>query len=192
MMPGGNRARLDAFVEAEGQALLNTLRYYVLRAGIAWGAAVEPAATELLNEVLVEAYAHDDRLTPMVRPWLLGIAANLIKRKQADISKRSRREPLVRDLYLHMEDTLSDDELFDLLPAVGGQTTDDLEVNEQINQLLMGVTKSDADLLRLAILHDLDGEALAKALGITTGAARVRLHRALNRLREAQRKRVDD
>jgi DNA-directed RNA polymerase specialized sigma24 family protein len=40
--------------------------------------------------------------------------------------------------------------------------------------------------LRLAILHELNIEELAQALGITSGAARVCLHRALNRLRESQ------
>ncbi|MEO8392787.1 MAG: hypothetical protein ABI700_07325 [Chloroflexota bacterium] len=38
-------------------------------------------------------------------------------------------------------------------------------------------------MLRLAILSGLDGDALARELGVTAGAARVRLHRALNRLR---------
>jgi DNA-directed RNA polymerase specialized sigma24 family protein len=46
--------------------------------------------------------------------------------------------------------------------------------------------------LRLAVLHDLTGEALAQELGIKPGAARVRLHRALNRLREAWPRRLED
>jgi RNA polymerase sigma-70 factor (ECF subfamily) len=153
---------------------------------------VEQSARELLNEVMIEAFEHADRLTPEIslRPWLLGVAANLIKRRQVELSKRNRREPLMRDLYPHMQDEMSDEELFDQLPIVAA--LDPMEVDEKINHLLMGVAKSDADLLRLAILHDLSGESLAKELGITPGAARVRLHRALNRLREAQRNRVDE
>jgi RNA polymerase sigma-70 factor (ECF subfamily) len=191
-MPDQSRQRLEEFAEAESEALLKTLRFYVLRAGLAVGAAVEQAARELLNDVMTEAFEHADRLTPGIspRPWLLGIAANLIKRRQFELSKRNRREPLMRDLYPHMQDEMSDEELFDQLPAVAA--LDPLEVDEKINDLLTGVAKSDADLLRLAILHDLNGESLAKELGITPGAARVRLHRALNRLREAQKDRVDE
>lgn len=191
-MPDQPRQRLEQFAESDSEALLKTLRFYVLRAGLATGTAVEQSARELLNEVMIEAFEHADRLTPEIslRPWLLGVAANLIKRRQVELSKRNRREPLMRDLYPHMQDEMSDEELFDQLPIVAA--LDPMEVDEKINHLLMGVAKSDADLLRLAILHDLSGESLAKELGITPGAARVRLHRALNRLREAQRNRVDE
>jgi RNA polymerase sigma factor (sigma-70 family) len=192
MMPDQPRKRLEEFAETDSKSLLKTLRFYILRAGLAAGAAVDSAASELLNEIMIEAFEHADRLTPdtSLRPWLLGVAANLIKRKQVELSKRNRREPLMRDLYPQTQDAMSDEELFDQLPVVAA--LDPVEVDEKINNLLMGVAKSDADLLRLAILHDLDGEALAKELGITPGAARVRLHRALNRLREAQRNRADE
>jgi RNA polymerase sigma-70 factor (ECF subfamily) len=51
--------------------------------------------------------------------------------------------------------------------------------------LLEHVPVSDREVLRLALIHELDGESLARALGVRPGAARVRLHRALGRLREA-------
>jgi RNA polymerase sigma-70 factor (ECF subfamily) len=62
----------------------------------------------------------------------------------------------------------------------------DLETNEQVNLMLAGVAESDRQVLRMAILHELNGDSLARELGVTPGAARVRLHRALNRLRESQ------
>ena len=180
------RRRLEAFIEAESDALAKTLRYYVLRAGLASGAGVAVAASELLNEVTLEALRTAERLKPEVhpKPWLLGIAANLIKRKQDELAKRERREPLMRDLYPDLEETLSDEELFDQLPANITGTVEALEADETITQLLAGLSKSDADLLRLAILHDMSGESLAKELGVSEVAARVRVHRALNRLRE--------
>ena len=92
----------------------------------------------------------------------------------------ARREPLIRDLYAQTEEALTEDELFDLLPTFSDGDLTELEANETINSLLLGLTKSDSDLLRLAIVHDLDGAALAQALGITANAARVRLHRALD------------
>ena len=95
----------------------------------------------------------------------------------------------MRDLYAQTEDTLSDEELFDQLPTVTEGSLQELEVNEEINHVLAGLSPSDAEVLRLAILYDMDGAALGKALRISAGAARVRLHRALNRLRSAMQAR---
>ena len=184
-----SRQRLEQFIKAESAALHRTLRHYVLRAGLVGSGDANAVASELMNEITVEALRHAKRLTQEIQPraWLLGIAANLIKREQASRNKRERREPLIRDLYAQSEEALSEDELFDLLPTLSDGSLAELEANDTINSLLLGLTKSDADVLRLAILHDLDGEALAQTLGITANAARVRLHRALDRLREVHR-----
>src|SRR5436853_4291607 len=184
----GGRRRLEVFIESESDSIAKTVRYYVLRAGLASGAGIAQLADELFNDMVVEALRSADRLKPDMHPkaWLLGIAANLIKRRQTEMAKRDRREPLMRDLYPDMEDTLSDDELFDMLPVSTYSRLEDVEADETIQHLLSGLAKSDADLLRLAILHDMSGEALAQALGVSPVAARVRLHRALNRLRTAQ------
>ncbi len=180
-----SRQRLEQYVNAESGSLLKTLRYYVTRAGLATGAGIGQAADEILSEMVVEAFATADRLKPDIhpKPWLLGIAANLVKRRQTELAKRERREPLMRDLYAQTQDTLSDEELFDLLPVVTTESQEELEDNEQVTQMLAGLAPSDAELLKLAILHDMNGNELGKALGISPGAARVRLHRALNRLR---------
>jgi RNA polymerase sigma-70 factor (ECF subfamily) len=65
------------------------------------------------------------------------------------------------------------------------ETLEALEADENVRALLANVSADDAHVLRLAILNGLDGEALARELSITPGAARVRLHRALTRLRRA-------
>src|SRR6185295_3392863 len=132
-----------------------------------------------------EALETAGRLKPDIhpRPWLLGIAANLIKRQQAKRTKLEQREPLMRDLYAHTQDSLSDEELFDQLPVLNDTSLADVEVNEEISTLLSGLSQGEIHILRLAILYDMDGESLGTALGVTTNAARVRLHRALNRLR---------
>jgi RNA polymerase sigma-70 factor (ECF subfamily) len=184
-----SRQRLEQYINTESGSLLKTLRYYVMRAGLATGAAIGQTADDLLNETVVEAFATAERLKPDIhpKPWLLGIAANLVKRRQSELAKRERREPLMRDLYAQTQDTLSDEELFDLLPIVMEESLEELENNEQVAQMLAGLSPGDADLIRLAILHDLDGNALGKTLGISPGAARVRLHRALHRLRSSIR-----
>jgi len=190
----GNRARLQHTLETEGDSVLKTIHFYVLRAGLASGSEVAAVAGELFNEVAVEAFKSVGRLKPEYSPkqWLLGIATNLIKRRQAEAAKRNRREPLMRDLFPQMEETLSDDELFDLLPVASDGALGDLEAMERLNSMLSGLSKSDADLLRLAVLHDLNGEELAQELGISPGTARVRLHRALNRLRALHLQRTED
>lgn len=177
-----NRTRLRQFIEAESHVLTRTLGFYLSRAGLM------VSAEELLSEVVVEALKHEDRFNPARQPraWLLGIAANLIRRKQAELARLDKREPLARDLY--PGDAPSDDEVFDWLePFVGVESAEALDGNEAANALLASVSAEDAAVLRLAILNDLDGEALARELGITPGAARVRLHRALNRLRRTVR-----
>ena len=186
-----SRLRLENFIKEESVVLHKILRQYVLRGGLVGGGDVNTVAYELLNEVIVEAFVHAERLKDDIQPraWLLGIAANLIKREQANRAKRERREPLIRDLYAQSEEALSEDELFDLLPVTSERSLTELEANDTINSLLFGLTKRDADVLRLAILYDFDGAALAQALNITANAARVRLHRALDRLREVHRER---
>ncbi len=190
---GASRQRLEHYIEAESGSLLKTLRYFVMRAGLATGSAIGPAADELLSETVAEAFAHANRLKPdrPPRPWLLGIAANLVKRRKAEQARRERREPLMRDLYPQTQDALSDEELFDLLPNVTEESLEELEANEQARWMLAGLSRSDADLLRLAILHDMDGSALGQALRISPGAARVRLHRALKRLRASMQARSE-
>lgn len=185
--------RLRQFVEDESVSLLGTLRVYVVRANLATTPrAVNAMASELLNEVVAEALEHADRLRPDGQPraWMLGIAANLIKRKQAERAKRNHREPLVRDLYSDPYNTMSDDDLFDRFAAfVAGNSADNparrFEEDEQVSAMLAHLSEDDQRVVRLAVLNELDGRALAHELGIKPGAARVRLHRALGRLREA-------
>lgn len=180
-----SEARLRQFLQHESESLLRTLRYYVARAGLG---APEYTATELLNEVVVEALEHADRFRPGGQPraWLLGIAANLIKRRQAELARRSHREPLVRDLYPDPEDALSEDELFDRFAALATDNpAERLEEDEQVSAMLAHLSVDDRRVVWLAVLNGLDGQALAQELGVRPGAARVRLHRALRRLHAA-------
>ncbi len=183
-----NRALLRQFIEENADTLLGTLRVYVVRAGLTDWQGATLAAVELLSEVTVEALAHADRFRPSGQPmaWLLGIGANLIKREQAGRATRNRRELLVRDLYPRVQAAISEDELFDRFAALTvSDPAQDLEADEEVSAILAYVSNDDRRVLRLAVLHDLNGEELAAELGVTPGAARVRLHRALNRLRDA-------
>lgn len=184
---------LRQFLEREGEldALLSTLRMYVARARIAAGDSVPGEALELLNRVVVEALAHEDRFDPSRQPraWLLSIAANIIKREQVERAKRAHREPSIFSIYSKTGmsgETLNEDDLFDRIAALADAGPEqDLDANEAATALLTLVSEDDQHILRLAILHDLDSSAIGNALSISPGAARVRLCRALNRLRDA-------
>jgi RNA polymerase sigma-70 factor (ECF subfamily) len=181
-----HRQRLRDTLERETGPLLRTLRHYVLRAGLATHETADTAAHELLNQAAVEALADVERLADVREPaaWLIGIAANLIKRQRDDCARLNRREPLIRDLVPAPDADLSDGELFDQLARwADADPGHEIETQEQIDRLLAHVSTADQEVLRLAILHDLSGGRLAAALDTTPGAARVRLHRALSRLR---------
>lgn len=179
--------RLQCFIaENDGQLLL-TLKVYARKSGLSQNQAdAESIARELLSEVTVEALCHADRFDITRHPmsWLLGIAANMVKRRQASTSRLQRREPLLRDLYASQEHLLSDDELFDWL---GLQTTNEDDrrgyEDEHLTTLLTQLSPDDQQVIQLAILRDLDGDSVAKVLGVAPGTARMRLHRALRRLR---------
>ncbi len=168
--------------------LLGILRSYVKRMGLASGEEVPAAAVEVLQEVVLEALDHADRFNPAGQPiaWLLGIAINVIKRKKAELAKRSQRELSMSDLSLKQEEGLSESELFDQLMANSSAGPEqEIAANEQAELLLSLVSPEDQHVLMLAFLQGFEREALAQKLGISTGATRVRLHRALKRLRLA-------
>jgi RNA polymerase sigma factor (sigma-70 family) len=185
---------LPRLLEQEVPALELTLRTYVWRAGLATGEALRDATLNLLSEVIqtaLEQAAHYDRSREL-RPWLLGIAANLIKRQQVERAKRSRREPLVGDLWDETPETPGETALLARLAALSTPSPEEaVEAQEQVEALLRLVSVGDQQVLRLAILEDYDGEHLARQLGITPVAARVRLHRALQRLRGAWERQQD-
>lgn len=181
-----NQAFLRQFVENEAELLLKILCAYAVRFGVATPRTASAVAAELLSELVIEALRHADRYDRQRQPmaWLLGIAVNLIKRRRASSARLEQREPLLRDLAGDDADRFSDGELFDRFVAltVGGPAQA-LEQREQVNALLASLPEDERRLLRLAALHDMNGERLARELGISPGAARVRLHRALKRLR---------
>ena len=176
---------LKQFLAHESDELLKTLRMYVWRGGLAEGTAVTDSANELLQEVVVEALNHADRFQPdkPAKAWLLGIAANLVKRRQTAVAKQAKREPLARDL--NSQDMMADDALFDRLTAVHSPShAGQYEMNERVTAVLGQLSTEEQHTITCAILLEMDGKALAQTLGVKTGTARMRLHRALNHLRQ--------
>jgi RNA polymerase sigma-70 factor (ECF subfamily) len=187
------------FLTHHSTELLGTIRSYVLRMGLAQGQAVPDVALDVFQEVAVETLDHVERFRLDGQPmaWLLGIAINVIKRKKVAMAKQYQREVAFGRLALMLQEPCSEDELVDLIaPFTLPDPDHDVEANEQASLILSLVSQEDQQVLRLAVLHDFEREVLARELGITPVAARVRLHRALNRLRfawnELQRQQQSD
>jgi RNA polymerase sigma-70 factor (ECF subfamily) len=179
---------LKAFIAEHNDRLTHILRSYVLRMGLAAQDTALVTALDLLNEVVLIALDNADRFDPgrSAMGWMLGIAANLIKRRQAVLNTLERREPLALDLIGNADEALSDEEVFDRLAGLATSTADSwFERQAELHMLVAGLSADDQRVLRLAVNHDMDGAALAQALGIQPGAARMRLFRAIRRLREA-------
>ncbi len=180
---------LDFLAENTGP-LLGTLRSYVQRMGLAQGEAVAPTALEVLQETVIEALDHSGRFDPSRQPmaWLLGIAMNVIRRKRVERAKYYKHEFSIGQLTQVHGESLSEDEYFEMVAPLAFSGPElDVEADEQANNILALVSPEDRQILRLAYVYEFERESLAQQLGITPGAARVRLHRALTRLRTAWR-----
>ncbi|GCE14747.1 RNA polymerase sigma factor [Tengunoibacter tsumagoiensis] len=185
------RQQLLDFLTEQTPALLGTLRSYVQRMGLAQNGEISAVAADVLQEVVVEALEHSERFDPTRQPmaWLLGIALNVIKRKRTEVAKRSQRELSFAHLTVlrseHQESSAAENLLEQLVSCSIEGPERKLESDEQAQFILSLVSDEDRKVLQLAIVHDFERDVLAQALGITAVAARVRLHRALARLRIA-------
>lgn len=207
----GPEQQLHDFIRNNAATLRRTLRLYVSRAGLAKGEAVPDAADEVLQDTVVEALKSavkfDDAREPM--GWLIGIASNVIKRRRVKAASRRLHEVAVQntapagDPSEGPPERRSDSDLFDRLASLSAKygavpihlkhrtvalAQDDVAQNfdadEAVEALLARCSPEDRQVLRLAVLQGLDGRAVARELGVEPTAARVRLHRALKRLRK--------
>jgi len=172
--------------------------------------AAQELLAEVVVEALKSADRLDRSGRPP-RAWLLKIAANLVMRKQAERINRNKREPRVRDQNIGFQhstpgdpssESRSDAEFFDRIaaqimaeeirpsdktewarPLFIPKVLEEMIGEENAEALLALVSAQDQEVLRLSVIHDLDGKAVASALKIKHGAARKRLHVALNNLR---------
>ncbi len=190
-MPGnaqsGFEGDLRQFLQENTPLLLSIIRSYVVRAGLAHGNTVQFVAVDILQDAVLEALAHADRLDAGLQPkaWFLAIAANILKRKRAEVARRQQREILVSDISNHGEEIDEGDFFDQIVSHVQPGPEQAIEGDEQVVEMLSLVSPGDQEVLRLALLNDLDTSMLARILGVTPGTARVRLHRALTRLRAA-------
>ena len=148
------------------------LRYFARR--------VEPAAAEgLLGEVFRIAFEQRASFDPSrasARPWLYGIAANLVGRH-----RRSERR------RLHAMARLAARQPIDQNDVVGEHAAGSLDAAEAWSRLAGTVDLLPAverEALLLFAWENLSYDDIADALGVPVGTVRSRLNRARRRLRE--------
>lgn len=178
---------LRAFLQENIEPLQGIIRSYVVRAELAHGDAVQNAAHDVMNEATLLALAHAELFSTVRQPraWFLGIAANVIKRRRASFSKQKLRELSISPFIDTIEDSDTGDFFIYVSRLACPGPEQEVEIRAQVADMLSLVSPDDQQVLRLAFLQDLDTQHLALALNVPPGTARVRLHRALNRLRAA-------
>ncbi|HWO68718.1 MAG TPA: RNA polymerase sigma factor [Umezawaea sp.] len=135
------------------------------------------AADDLVADVFVAAIrgrAGYDPSRAAVRPWLFGIATNLMR-----THLRSRRRE--RDATARIEvPGHADSHENRVLDRVEAQVK-----ARQLTKALDGLAQRDRDVLLLTAWAGLDSTEVAQALDIPVGTVRSRLHRARHHLRAA-------
>jgi RNA polymerase sigma-70 factor (ECF subfamily) len=134
-------------------------------------------ADELASETFTRAFAQRgsyDSAYADARPWLYGIATNLLR-------NHARSEERRRRAYAR---AVERDELPDGVDGVAERLDASSRARDAV-QVLSRLTPADRDTLLLFALTDLDYAGIAIATGVPVGTVRSRLHRARRHLQTA-------
>ncbi|GAA3241695.1 RNA polymerase sigma factor [Actinocorallia longicatena] len=152
-------------------------RYFDVVHGYIAGRLDTQAADDLAAETFTLAFLHRDRFDPALgalRPWLLGIATNIIARHRRAEARRYRAlarsaGPDVQDG--HESRVVASVAAKDLQPRLAGA--------------LAALSAKERDVVLLMALGELSHEEIGQALGIPYGTVGSRLNRARGKLRAA-------
>lgn len=198
--------RIRQFLEENASATIlhKTIRQYLSKAKFLSSQELDETTLEVLSEVVAAALVSSERYDPTRSPmaWVLGIASNIVKQKRDRHFRLAKREKPISHIGLDPDDELiSPGDFFDRLAALDPHVFEAIAVDDPEPELarrqpllaaFARLPATDQNVLKLAFLHEMDGEALARELDITPGHARVTKHRALERLRQAYRKEGDE
>jgi RNA polymerase sigma factor (sigma-70 family) len=138
------------------------------------------AADDIVADTFLDAFRKRHRYDLSVRdarPWLYGIAANLIgKHSRAEVRMlrayaRTGADPVLTETASHT------DEADSRLASAA--------VRQDLAAALAALARGDRDVLLMVAWADLSYAEVATALGIPVGTVRSRLHRARARIRAA-------
>ncbi|WP_255950986.1 RNA polymerase sigma factor [Streptomyces odontomachi] len=136
------------------------------------------AAEDLMSETFITAFRQRHRYDlgrADARPWLFGIATNLISRHRR---AEARRLKALAQLPAPVDDA---EHVADLAVARAGAQ----RARPDLAAALARLSAGQRDVVLLVAWADLDYHETAEALGVPVGTVRSRLHRARSTLREA-------
>ena len=151
-------------------------RHHAAIAGFLRRRAPSPLGEELAAETFLVAFAARERYDLVradARPWLYGIAANLLRRHQRAEERRLRA-------YGRAATRTADTGAFDGVDA----RLDAAASTQALATALSVLGPGERDALLLYAWAELSYEQIAEALGVPVGTVRSRLHRARGVLRE--------
>jgi RNA polymerase sigma-70 factor (ECF subfamily) len=164
----------------EGEAFMTVCERHapLLRSWLRLRVGDGEAAAELLAETLAGAWAARSRFRDpgdgSAAPWLFGIASKQValywRKRRVESSARERIGMVVRGYEADPVD--ESDERLDLLSR-----------GAELEAALSALPAEQRELLRLRVVDELDYGTLAGRFGISEGAARTRVSRALANLR---------
>jgi RNA polymerase sigma factor (sigma-70 family) len=160
----------ECFAEIFDRHAEGIYRYAARRLG-------QQAAADVMSEVFLAAFRNRRRYDTGrddARPWLYGIAINVISQHQRAQRRYARVLATVRDVPA--TDVVAD-EVLDRVAAA--------QLRPRIMQVLAGLSDRDRELVLLVAWAELSYEQAARALGIPLGTVRSRLHRIRVKLRRA-------
>jgi RNA polymerase sigma factor (sigma-70 family) len=136
-------------------------------------------AADLTSETFAAAFVARRRFHSTgegsARSWLFGIARNQLAQyaRRRRVSSRYRRK-------LGVERTVVDDGAMERIEALA----DLADLRDLIREALASLPASQVDAIRLRVIDELPYAEVARRLGCSEGAARVRVTRGLTRLAE--------
>ena len=146
------------------------MRYLAHRVG-------RQTADDLVAETFLVAFRARKKYDvdrPDARPWLYGIATNLVRRRQ----REDGREHRLRAAIVPEPDTGGHaDRVAEQVTAAA--------MNQSLGAALAGLSSGDRDVLLLVAWEGLTYDEVARALDIPVGTVRSRLNRARRRVRAA-------
>jgi RNA polymerase sigma-70 factor (ECF subfamily) len=131
---------------------------------------------DLVAETFAAAFDRRGRYRreyPDARPWLLGIATNLVRHHWR--SERARLAAYAR---------VGPDDVVQGTDAVAVARVDARSARNELTVALSGLRRGDRDALLLLVWAELSYEEIARALEIPVGTVRSRINRARKLLRE--------
>lgn len=166
----GDRAAFAAVIERHQRAVFGYLRARLLQS---------TDAEDMTQEVFLRFYLSQARFdsTALVRPWLLGIARNLLREHVKGMKRR--KEVMWTELCLELESVMPPDALW----------SDDEDLMKHLPICMDGLGPSAREAIELQYRGERKLADIGKHLHRSEGAVKLLLHRARQALKDCLERR---